>query len=446
MTPRMFLLFFLTLFTLCLYVFPQPIPIGPGWAQNSVNAVVFRKNSVVTHHGKQYVAYYDSSGYVVLARREIGTENWKTEQTQHTGEITDAHCSISIMVDGDGYLHMAWNHHNNSLHYCKSIAPDTLKLTEELDMIGTEEDDVTYPEFFKLPTGDLIFLYRHGGSGNGNLAINRYKVSEKSWERLHDVLIDGEGNRNAYWQSCVDSMGTIHISWVWRETWDVATNHDMCYARSTDFGVTWYKSTGEQYAIPITAATAEYIADIPQGKELINQTSMYADTDGRPYIATYFEPAGSSIPQYHLLFHDGNEWITRQITNRTTPFSLSGEGTKKIPVSRPQIVVDNRNEDRKVFLVYRDEERNSKVSINVSIDLEENTWEVYDLTGFSVESWEPSYDTELWKDSLILHVFVQKVAQGDSESLEDMPAQPVCIYEMSSDLQSSETIVVVPFE
>ena len=48
--------------------------------------------------------------------------------------------------------------------------------------------------------------------------MNRYSVKEKKWYRVQDVLIDGEEQRNAYWQLYVDSKGTIHLSWVWRET------------------------------------------------------------------------------------------------------------------------------------------------------------------------------------------------------------------------------------
>lgn len=66
---------------------------------------------------------------------------------------------------------------------------------------------------------------------------------------MHNVLIDGESQRNAYWQSCIDKEGTIHVSWVWRVTWDVATNHDMCYAKSEDGGVTWTKSNGKHYKL-----------------------------------------------------------------------------------------------------------------------------------------------------------------------------------------------------
>ncbi|UCH15437.1 MAG: BNR repeat-containing protein, partial [Bacteroidales bacterium] len=414
--------------------------IGLGWAKNSVNTAVFRKNSVVSGGVFQYAAYYNSAYHVVLAKRKIGEDSWIVREAPYTGNVTDAHCSISIMVDNDGYLHMAWNHHNSELKYCKGRQPGSLELGPTMSMIRTLENDVTYPEFFRLPGGDLIFMYRHGVSGSGNLVINKYILADKQWVRLHDVLIDGENQRNAYWQSFVDSKGTIHVSWVWRETWDVATNHDLCYARSTDGGVTWEKSDGEKYIIPITAATAEYACIIPQRSELINQTSMYADSNGNPYIATYWTPEGSDVPQYHMVYLDSTGWKTKQISNRRTAFSLSGGGTKKIPISRPQILVDDSNDLIKAYLIYRDEERDSKVSVNVSNDLSSDEWLVYDLTDFPVDSWEPSYDTELWKNSSKLNIFVQRSGQGDAEGLEDLPPQPVYIIEMSPDIQPSDTI------
>ncbi len=417
-------------------------PIGLGWAKNSINVTVFRKNSVVTFNGTQFASFYDSTGYVVLAKRQIGTDTWETNKTQYTGNIDDAHCSISIGVDGDGYLHMAWNHHNNSMNYCISNDPGSIVMGEKITMLGTLEDDVTYPEFFKMPNGDLLFMYRYGVSGRGNLVVNKYITAEKRWERLHDVLIDGQNVRNAYWQSFVDRQGTIHVSWVWRETWNVATNHDMCYAKSEDGGLTWKKSNGDKYTLPITAATSEYICPIPQNSELINQTSMYADSYGHPYIASYWTPAGSSVPQYHLIYHNGEAWNTKQISARQTSFSLSGGGTKKIPISRPQIVVDDSGDTPVVYLIYRDIERKSKVSVNKSINGDLKQWEIYDITISSVNSWEPSYDTELWKDSLILNIFTQKAGQGEGETLEELPVQPVYIMDIPDDLSPADTIII----
>jgi hypothetical protein len=429
MNRRFFILLFL-ISALTSNLFSQPTAIGLGWSKNTVNGVVFRKNSVVSHQENQYVAYYNSESYVVLAKRKIGSENWQVKQTQYKGNTNDAHCSISIMVDGDGYLHMSWNHHNVKLNYCKSLKPGSLELSEKLAMVGNEEDKVTYPEFHKLPNGDLIFFYRTGSSGRGDLVLNRYHLANKKWERLHNVLIDGEEQRNAYWQACVDKAGAVHLSWVWRETGDIATNHDMCYATSTDFGKTWHKSTGEKYVMPISAASAEYAARIPQKSDLMNQTSMFADTNGHPYIATYFTPKNDITPQYHVIYNNGKGWKTKQITKRKKPFSLSGGGTKKLDLSRPQIVVDENKFQKKVYLIYRDVERDSKVSVSVSLDSELNNWKTFNVTDFSVGDWEPSYDTELWKEKKRLHLYVQKMGQGDGEKLEDLSSQPVYIWEV----------------
>jgi hypothetical protein len=258
--------------------------------------------------------------------------------------------------------------------------------------------------------------------------MNRYNLKLKKWFRVQDILIDGEGRRNAYWQFCTDPKGNFHLSWVWRETPDVATNHDLCYARSEDNGRTWMKSTGEKYKLPINLSNAEYAAHIPQSRELINQTSISADEGGNPYIATYWRAEDSSVPQYRIVFNDGKDWCQQQVGNRTLGFSLSGGGTKKIPVSRPQIVVQKISGKTRAVIIFRDQERDNKVSIAVTTDLENNNWSYDDITDYSVVDWEPSFDTELWTSRKELHLFVQKVGQGDGERPVDLKAQPVYIY------------------
>lgn len=399
--------------------------IGYGWAGNTVNTVVFRKNSLVTHQGFQYVSYYDSSGHVVLAKRTTGGKNWQVKQTPYKGNIRDAHNSISIMVDGDGYLHISWDHHASKLRYAKSKTPGSLELTEELSMTGRNEEKLTYPEFYLLKNGDLLFLYRDGASGRGNLVLNRYSTKTKTWQRVQNNLIDGEKKRNAYWQACIDDKGTFHVSWVWRESSDVATNHDVCYAKSTDGGKTWTTSAGKACAMPLNAANAEYIVSIPQKSELINSTSMATDEKGQPYIVSYWRDSASSIPQYRLVYFNENKWRVQQVSDRKTPFSLSGVGTKRIPISRPQVLINNK----KIYVVFRDAERGDKVSVTVCNDLKKGRWNVTDLTTESVGQWEPSFDTELWRRKKIVNLFVQKTGQGDGEKVENRQPEMVRVIE-----------------
>jgi hypothetical protein len=405
------------------------IPVEKGWANNSVNAVVFRKNSLVTFKDTQYIAFYDAGSYVVLGKRKSGTEQWVLKRTRYKGNTADAHNMISIMVDGDGYLHMSWDHHNNQLRYCRSVQPGSLEMTEKMPMTGKVENKVSYPEFYKTPDGDLLFFYRDGGSGNGNLVINKYNTATKQWSQLNSNLIDGENQRNAYWQACVDGKGTIHISWVWRESPDVASNHDMAYARSTDGGVTWEKSNGEKYQLPITATTAEYAVRIPQKSELINQTSMGTDEKGNPFIATYWRESNTTVPQYHVVYYDGKKWQSASVNSHKTPFSLSGGGSKRIPISRPQVMVKGSGSDASILMVFRDEERGSKISVATIDKIKTGKWKVIDLTDTSIGSWEPTYDTELWKQQKILNLFVQHVEQADAEGITNTPPQMVEVLE-----------------
>jgi hypothetical protein len=333
------------------------------------------------------------------------------------------------MVDGDGYLHMAWDHHNNPLNYCKSISPGSLELTERLTMTGSYEQKITYPEFHLLAGGNMLFFYRDGGSGNGNLVINKYSINTKKWTSIQSNLVDGQAKRNAYWQACTDTKGTIHVSWVWRESPDVASNHDLCYARSNDGGKTWEKSTGEKYHLPINEATAEYVCKIPQKSELINQTSMVADEAGNPFIATYWKEKGDSIPQYHVVYKNGNGWKVQNLGFRKTPFSLSGVGTKRIPISRPQIVTWKRGKNQQVALIFRDIERGDKASVAISNNISKGKWTISDLNASSLGNWEPTYDTELWKQRGVLNLFIQNVVQADAEGKVDIAPQMVQVLE-----------------
>jgi hypothetical protein len=339
--------------------------------------------------------------------------------------VTDAHNSISIIADGKGILHLTWGHHNIPLNYCKSIAPGSLDLTDKMQMTGLNEQKITYPEFYNLPNGGLLFFFRSGASGRGNLVINKYNIESGTWTQLHQNLINGEEKRNAYWQAFVDIKGTVHLSWVWRESPDVASNHDMCYAKSEDGGLTWKKSTGEKYSLPINAESAEYAFKISQNSELINQTSMCADENGNPYIATYWRDKNDSVPQYHLIYKKETEWKINNLGFRKTPFSLSGSGTKRIPISRPQVIAWQN----KLAVIFRDKERGNKISIALKNNLGSGKWKLIDILNKNLGLWEPTFDTELWKEKKILYLFVQKVEQADGEGLTNAAPQMISILE-----------------
>lgn len=405
------------------------LPVSPeAWSGTSVNVVAGLQNSLITDRSTQYAAFYAADASLVLARREIGSDTWTTRRTGLTGRVADAHNTAALAVDGDGVLHVAWDHHDTPLNYVRGVAPGSLELGPRQSMTGQHEDSVTYPSFLRLPDGDLLFLYRDGRSGRGNLVLNRYHVRTRTWTQVQPSLIDGEGRRSAYHSAVVDPRGMLHLAWVWRDSPDVATNHDLCYARSVDGGVTWTTAAGAALALPLTAANADYALRLPTGRSLMNPPAVAVDGDGRPCLANYWCPDGSAVPQYHLVRHDGTQWQVSQITRRTTPFVLSGTATKRPPLSR-SVLVTRRDwrKPQEIYLAYRDDERGGRIVVAECRDLAGSDWSLRELTGGSVGAWEPSLDPQQWARFGQLHLLVQPVTQrdGDDRQPAAAPATPI---------------------
>jgi hypothetical protein len=407
--------FLLFLITTVMGAAVRDIPLYPeAWAGSSVNVLANQSSTLITNGDFQYAAFYAADAHLVLAKRALNENKWETRKTEYTGNVADAHNTVSIAVDGDGYLHVAWDHHANPLNYCRSLSPRSLELGPKMAMTGLMEKSVTYPLFFRHPDGGLLFLYRDGRSGKGNVVLNRYNLKAREWRQLHENLIDGEGARSAYLAATLDAQGTLHLAWNWRDSPDVATNHDLCYAKSSDGGQNWKTTTGTTLTLPITAATAEYALQIPQNSTLMNPPSLTADGDGHPFIVTYWAPAGTHIPQFHLVRHDGTQWTAAAISHRTQSFELQGTATKRPPISRASVLAGQPGRRTPAAcIVYRDDERGGRIILSSCENLGTEAWQDTELTTESMGAWEPSVDATQWNKFGQIHLLVQTVQQLD---------------------------------
>lgn len=411
--------------------FARVLPVAPdGFAGSSVNVVAGLQNTLFTHGGVQYAAFYAGDGTLVLARRALGDDAWTTARTAYRGNVNDAHNTVALAVDGEGFLHVAWDHHAQPLNYARGTAPGSLELGAKQPMTGAHEGSVTYPQFLLLPGGDLLCFYRDGRSGRGNLVLNRYAVRTRTWTQVNANLIDGEGRRSAYPAMHVDGKGVLHLAWVWRDSADVATNHDLAYARSADGGVTWTSAAGAALAVPFTAANADYALRIPPGRSLMNAPTLTADGAGQPVLADYWCPEGSDVPQYHLVRFEKTAWRTIRVTQRTVPFTLAGTATKRPPISRGVLFPQKAwRKPQEMHLVYRDDERGGRAVLASCRDLDAATpaWSFRDLTADSLGAWEPSLDPVQAGRLNQIHLLVQRVEQRDGNDREAaaVPPSPV---------------------
>lgn len=285
--------------------------------------------ALVTSGTHQYAAYYAANQNLTVAARDLASETWEYKELP-TRVGWDSHNHIAMALDEEGFLHISGNMHNVPLIYFRSTEPgDIDTLVQVTSMVGNNEQSVTYPEFFRSPTGSLAFAHRDGGSGNGNHVFNEYDAPMKRWTRLLDTpLTDGEGQRNAYPVGPVQGPdGYWHLVWVWRDTPDADTNHDLSYARTRDL-VNWESGdTGLAVTLPMRLSTADVVDPITVASGLINNnTKVGFDAQQRPVVVYHKYDANGNTQLYNARVEDGN-WVVHQTSAWDYRWDFGGEGT-----------------------------------------------------------------------------------------------------------------------
>ncbi len=401
--------------------------VDKAYAGSSINVLAGSRQTLFTDGEHQYAGFYNTDGNLVLAKRHLQQQRWQVQTTQFDTAPEDAHNTISLVVDGQGYLHLAWGHHNSSLNYSRSLEPDSLVMGPPRAMVGNAENSVTYPQFFRQRNGDLLFLYREGGSGNGRLVMNHYNVGRHKWSRRQDNLIDGEQQRSAYWDMTMGCDGSLHLAWNWRETPDVATNHGLQYARSDDGGQTWTRTDGTRYTLPITQKTAEVVVMIPQRRNLMNPPFVATDNRNSPIIVSYWSPEEGSRPRFNLVIWKQGKWHRVAGPEAGMDFTLQGHDTKRPPISRAVVLADHSNDAAPVHLIYRDDNKDGRIVAASLASLRASTWKFRYLTDTSVGAWEPSVDPEQWRQKQQAHLLLQAVDQLDGDDSGGKGAEPTAL-------------------
>lgn len=264
----------------------------------------------------QFVGYYDANRQLTVAQR-TGRSPWNFYKVD-SWQGWDSHNYIRMALDEEGHLHVMANMHADRLEYFRMRHPYLVRSLERVSTLGEPEIEtrMTYPIFTYDDQGKLVFKYRSGGSGNGLDFYKKYDVSTKSWSSLHGgPLLDGEGLMNAYpSQPALGPDGNFHMIWVWRDTPDAATNHDISYARSRDLA-TWEDSNGKPFKLPLTLGNSEIVDPIPAFGGTLNGANRLAfDSENRP-VLSYFKFDENGDTQVFVARKDGEGWKVRAVTD-----------------------------------------------------------------------------------------------------------------------------------
>jgi len=309
------------------YEILEKIPVERIWPGTQVGY------SLLTHENHQFIAYYDENRQMTVAQRLLDSKDW-TFKKLDSFIGWDSHNYITMALDKEGYLHVSGNMHGVPLIYFRTSLPyDVTTLEQELSMIGKNEKRVTYPKFFLGPKDELIFTYRDGGSGNGKNFYNLFNTETKKWQRLLErPLIDGEGLMNGYSVGPVKGPdGWFHMSWIWRDTPDAETNHDLSYAKSPDM-INWFTANETPLTLPIKLNTPDVIVDpVPIKCGMINGNGQIGFDSQNRVILSYhkFEDCSDSTSptQFYNARLENGEWKIYQTTNWDYRWYFEGRGS-----------------------------------------------------------------------------------------------------------------------
>lgn len=420
-----------------------------GKFSSAINGKSYQKDALASHKGFQYMAYYDKQGHVCLARRKLPVGHWETIRfLDYNFKGNDSHNVVSLGIcPNDGTIHLAFDHHVDTLHYrvsAKGLANKPASMDWSVSSFGSVLSEleknkpikITYPKFWPTPEGNLQFNYRQRGSGNGDRMLVDYDAKTGKWTNTRQIdsakgiFKDEMGqsdSRCSYPNGYdYDSEGRLHTTLVWRES-SQGANHDLVYFFSEDQGNTWKNNQGEALAeTPHVNSPAAVVQAIPRVLGLMNDHGQAIDTKGRVHVVMYhctaatIKAAGSTpgalrwgpseAKRYHHYWRDASgEWhhfeMDWEVGNR--PKLFADKNDNLVLIFGGQVTKDRKKEKA----------RSDQRDLIIAVATAKNKWKDWQIA-HAVQG--PFFNDMLgdiyrWKSEGILSVFTQDTPQKKEE-------------------------------
>ncbi|MFC7619335.1 BNR repeat-containing protein [Microlunatus sp. GCM10028923] len=407
----------------------EALNLKAGKFGTTFNGQTYQVEAIASLGNWQFTTYVDQKGRVCVARRKWSDASWqRIAFDDYTINHDDVHnVPVLGICPTDGTIHLAFDHHNSPLHYRVSqpgaaTAPEAVDwspglfgpITSELSD-GVELDRLTYPIFVSTPDGVLQLYYRIGKSGNGDNYLAEYRPHE-GWRVLGEfvtgrgVFVDSD-SRSAYHNGFdYDAAGRLHTTWVWRESPNLLSNHDLQYAYSDDCGHTWRSNDGSQVGVsgqqPMDLRSQGItVRPIAYGWGLMNQVTQTVDGSGRVHVVLWQQPPSAPTASADL-----NTWryvhYWREPTGAWHQQVLPCYGRKPSVVAHGDnlILVSTKPEN----LDYHGKDPGGPLQILTASAADNwGTWRELHRTGDTYVG-EPRVDESRWRESAVLSVYVQR--------------------------------------
>lgn len=286
-------------------------------ASVQINSGVNRHMTARSPAGVDYAVWWDSRNRPIVGQWNALTRSWSTFDLSlaagnplRSPAPNDEHNSLSIAIDGDGYIHIWGNQHDNNLRYARSTSANDITAWVMPGMIGTQETQVTYPEAMRLANGNLLMTHRSGVSGNGDQYLNLYTTSTKTWSRIGQIFkgtTPVSPDESCYPDQIIQGAdGTLHWFYMWRVDDTAASSHDLSYIKSLDNGVTWKTAGGTTMTLPIQPSDSGPVIVAGSATGLIASSTASVDSNNVPHVTKWTGSTGAWT--LHHYYYSGGSW------------------------------------------------------------------------------------------------------------------------------------------
>lgn len=243
---------------------------------------------------------------LAIARRD-SAGNWTSaslknaDGTPWTHQPDDiGHRAPTIAIDGDGYIHVWADMHNDNWRYFRSsLSADITDIRQRSDMPGSGA--FTYPVAKTAPNGDVwLFLRNNASVGE----LHHWSNSANSWNKVSTFA--SSSGAVVYPDDLVFSAdGTLNIVWEWAYNNPRGLRHYGSFLRYKPGTNAWTYIDGTAATVPVSLTSSPKLFYLPlQSGEVFTapdtakglQSAKIAldPNSGWPSIAYRFRPTDGS--------------------------------------------------------------------------------------------------------------------------------------------------------
>ncbi|MCQ3830196.1 BNR-4 repeat-containing protein [Microbulbifer elongatus] len=299
----------------------------------------------------------------VAVRRATGA--WETGALkQADGTIWEhgddlGHDQPTIAVDGDGFIHIFTDLHNNGWNYFRSSTAGNIDDIRRRTDIVPGSASLTYPVAATAPNGDVYVAVRNRAGGQGGKGeLVRWDNSANLW--IHEATFAFNPNDMVYPDDIkVDANGTVHIIFQWAAGATNPMRHYGSYLTYSPASGQFTTADGQVVTTPVSLSTPGlFYQALEEGEEFVKQSGstssqgkgiqsakLALDGQNRPSVTYRYRTSGSAGARDYNVYRirwDGIAWVDKTLLFDTDDTIAALGHTHDGTVARSYFVTDNK--------------------------------------------------------------------------------------------------------